>query len=126
MRKAVAMPTLGMIFGFLVGLAIGYFYGIDFIQIGTTMASEFFLSLGIIVGTSFGIILLILLGIVFVKAWYFLVPFIIGLIIGVVLITILSSSLFTGITAGSFFTKFLSWREDHGPPSLAQFWEVVN
>ena len=101
MRKAVALPTIGMAIGFLVGLAIGYFFGIDFIQVMSGVASEFFLSLGVIVGTAFGVVLLVLIAILFVKAWYFMAPFIIGVIFGVLLGMFLDSSFFSGLTASS-------------------------
>lgn len=103
MRKAVALPTMGMAIGFFVGIAIGYFFGINFIQVASNIASEFFLSLGVIVGTAFGIVLLILIGILFVKAWYFMAPFVIGLICGVVLSIFLASAFFSGLTSSSAF-----------------------
>jgi len=101
MRKALALPTGGMILGFGAGLALGFVFGPNFAVWASSIASEFFSSLGIILGTAFGIVLLVLIAVLLIKAWYFLVPFIIGLICGILLVVFLGSSLYEGITTES-------------------------
>lgn len=101
MRKAMALPTGGMIIGFFAGLGLGFVFGPNFAVWASNLASEFFDSLGILLGTAFGIILLVLIAILMVKAWYFMVPLIIGLICGILLVVFLGSSLYQGITTES-------------------------
>ena len=93
------MPTGGQIVGFLAGIGLGYFLGSGFAIWASSTASAFFSSLGLILGTAFGIVLLVMLAFLFIKAWYFLAPFVIGVVCGLILNSFLGSPFYNSLTS---------------------------
>ena len=103
MRKALALPTLGMIGAYFLGLIVVVLWGMQVATTGSQVASEFFSALNtLFLSSIMGVVLLVLLIILTIRFWYIMVPFFLGVLSGLLLLAVLGSSLYTGITASMF------------------------
>jgi len=135
----ISVPTSGMAVAFVVGLALALIWGMQVAVSGANTFSEFFGALATIFPLSSAVTWVIL--VILVMAIFYLArilfPFFLGIVVGLLILSLLSSTLFQGITEDNTGSVLLvtgyikSWgRSDshsHGlSPGTSPKWSVVN
>lgn len=111
MRKAIALPTGGMILSFFAGLVLILIWGINAMVTGSEVASEFFSALAVLFTQDIvGWVLLVLLLIALIKFWYIMVPFFVGVLIGLMALMYLGSL----ETVAIIISGSSTWTRDRG------------
>ena len=103
MRRAVALPSFGMVGAFFLGLGIVLLWGMRVAVTGSQVISDFFTALStLFLSSAVGMVLLVMLIFVTIKLWYIMVPFFLGVLVGLGIFMFLGSSLYAGISASMF------------------------
>ena len=128
MRKALVLPSWGMIGAFILGIAIILIWGVGAGVTGSNVFAEFFSSFAILLQyPAVAIIMVFLLLISLIKLFYYAISFFMGILVGLLILMVVGSSFTSGLLSGSIVNVKGNIRSFyHGVFPLTNSRDVVN